>query len=213
MPGSHRATAVQWRFPPTRDTATERRDGCQEHEPGRGFGGRLETGMSQASLQGDTCGAPTKPVPVHATAHPPVVCLRCRTVPFPENKTGLDPACRAEARPTGNRRAPGRITRDCQQLLPAVCCTSSIREGRSRSHGSGGERRARRLGSRERLQPWGSGVYATWAAGRSDLVNTSSSFLTSTRITSPDMNLPLRISWASGFSIRVWMARLSGLAP
>ena len=36
------------------------------HEPGRGFSGRLEARMPEASLQGGTCGVPRNPSPVHA---------------------------------------------------------------------------------------------------------------------------------------------------
>ncbi len=36
---------------------------AQRHEPGRGFSGRLEARMPEASLQGRTCGVPLNPLP------------------------------------------------------------------------------------------------------------------------------------------------------
>ncbi len=42
------------------------------HEPGRGFSGRLEARMPEASLQGGTCGVPLKPLPGSCTAFPPI---------------------------------------------------------------------------------------------------------------------------------------------
>jgi hypothetical protein len=41
------------------------------YEPGRGFSGRLEAGMPEASLQGGTCGVPLKSLPGSCTAPPP----------------------------------------------------------------------------------------------------------------------------------------------
>ncbi len=71
----------------------DRRDGRQEHEAGRGFGGRLEARMPEASLQGSTCGVPPKPLPASCPALPPRIC----TPPvhsdflYPINTTPLSP--------------------------------------------------------------------------------------------------------------------------
>ncbi len=71
----------------------DRRDGRQEHEAGRGFGGRLEARMPEASLQGSTRGVPPKPLPASCPALPPRIC----TPPvhsdflYPINTTPLSP--------------------------------------------------------------------------------------------------------------------------
>ena len=58
----------------TAEHPTRPKGWAQEHEAGRGFGGRLEAWMPEASLQGSTCGVPPNPLPASCPALPLKLC-------------------------------------------------------------------------------------------------------------------------------------------
>ncbi len=75
------------RYPPPPRT----KGWARRHESGRGFSGRLEAWMPEASLQGGTCGVPLKPLPGSCTALPP------RTFSTPHSQTSREQSTQRRA--------------------------------------------------------------------------------------------------------------------